>query len=297
MRDCPALLGLGRTAMRYPNVRMSKNSDPHNFTESVSAYSDLEKRSAAEILTLINGEDQKVPKAVERVIPQLKHLVEALVPRFVQGGRLLYLGAGTSGRLGIVDASEIPPTYGLDHARVIGLIAGGDEAIRKSVEFAEDDPQGARRDLDANNLQALDTVIGIAASGRTPYTVEAVRYAASMGCLTGAITCNSRSPLAKQAAHPIEVVVGPEVVTGSTRMKSGTAQKLVLNMITTTLMILTGRVEDNKMVWMQLTNRKLNDRGERMLMERLRISRQQAREMLGKHGSVSASISAHDSSR
>ncbi len=259
-------------------------------TESSSNFDSLESMSVAEILTNMNKEDQGVPLAVAGSIPQIEALVSAIVPRMKAGGRLFYIGAGTSGRLGILDASEIPPTYGMPADRVIGLIAGGDEAIRRSVEHAEDDEEQAWKDLEKYSISNQDALIGIAASGRTPYVIGGVKAARSAGLVTGCITCNDGSALAAAAEYPVEVVVGPEFVTGSTRMKSGTAQKLVLNMISTTLMIQLGRVKGNKMVDMQLSNEKLVDRGTRMVMEELQISRELANELLLTHKSVRAAV-------
>ncbi len=266
---------------------MEKSS---KVTEKASLYNQLENMSVAELLTNINREDQKVALAVEEALPAVTQLVEAIVPRFQEGGRLFYMGAGTSGRLGILDASEIPPTYGMPHDRVIGLMAGGDKAIRKAVEFAEDSMELAASDLKAHGLTAKDTVVGIAASGTTPYVIGALDYARELGALTGAIVNNPGSPVAAAAEIPIVVVVGPEFVTGSTRMKSGTSQKLVLNMISTALMIRIGRVEGNKMVHMQLNNTKLVDRGVRFLVEELQISYDEAKQLLETHGSVKSAI-------
>lgn len=255
-------------------------------TESDSLHNDLEKKTPGELLKIINEEDKKVADAVEMAIPQIEALVEKIIPRMKAGGRLFYIGAGTSGRLGILDASECPPTYGVPHDLVIGLIAGGDSAIRKAVEFAEDDKDGAWRDLQSYKPTSRDTLIGIAASGRTPYVIGGVKTAKENGLLTGCITNNEDSELARSVENPIEVVVGPEVVTGSTRMKSGTAQKLVLNMISTTVMIGLGRVKGNKMVDMQLANQKLVERGTLMIMEQMKIPQEQAELLLKKHGSV-----------
>jgi len=266
------------------------SNKPQKITESASHYDQLEKMSVSELLINMNREDQKVAYAVEKAIPQVTALVERLVPKFEQGGRLFYIGAGTSGRLGILDASEIPPTYGMPPSRVIGLIAGGDQAIRNAVEFAEDDPQQAWEDLKAYEIGEKDTVVGIAASGTTTYVIGGVQQARGNGLLTGCITCNPGAPLAQAAEFPIEVLVGPEFVTGSTRMKSGTAQKLVLNMISTTLMIKLGRVKGNKMVDMQIKNRKLVERGIRFLMEELKIERPEAERLLQQHGSVRAAL-------
>ncbi|MEM8584299.1 MAG: N-acetylmuramic acid 6-phosphate etherase [Bacteroidota bacterium] len=265
---------------------------PNRITESASLYNDLEQMPVEVLLRNINREDQKVALAVEKLIPTISIFVERLGNRFLQGGRLFYIGAGTSGRLGILDASEIPPTFGLPHDRVIGLIAGGDQAIRKAVEQAEDQPNRAVADLQSHQLNTLDTVLGIAASGTTPYVLGGIEYARNLGCLTAGLTNNPGAPLAIAAEIPIEVVVGPEFVTGSTRMKSGTAQKLVLNMISTSLMISIGRVKGNKMVNMQLNNNKLVDRGIRFLMEELSVNRGEAADLLKKYDSVRAAIEA-----
>ena len=259
-------------------------------TESSSTYQDLEQQSVDTILRQINAEDKTVPFAVEKVIPKIEALVHEIVKRMKQGGRLFYIGAGTSGRLGVVDASECPPTYGVPHDWVIGIIAGGDSAIRKAVENAEDDEKQAWVDMDAYKIDSLDTVIGIAASGRTPYVVGGLRDANAKGILTGCIVCNAGSVVAAEAQYPIEVIVGPEYVTGSTRMKSGTAQKLVLNMLSTAVMIQLGRVRGNKMVDMQLSNHKLVLRAIRMVCEATGVSEQQAAELLEKHGSVRNAI-------
>lgn len=263
------------------------------ITEQSSLYDNLEDMSSTDILESINREDQKVALAVREVIPRIVTLVDALIPRFEQGGRLFYMGAGTSGRLGVLDASEIPPTYGMPPERVIGLIAGGDGALRNSVEEAEDSPLLGRAALEEHDFTAMDTVIGIAASGTTPYVLGAVAYGQEVGAVTGCITNNPDSPLSRAVAFPIEVVVGPEFVTGSTRMKSGTAQKLVLNMISTTLMIKTGRVKGNKMVHMQLNNAKLINRGIRFLMEELDVTKEEAEALLQQHGSVKAALVAN----
>ena len=257
-----------------------------NVTEQASNYQDLEKMSIRELLININNEDKGVPNAVERAMPQIEALVPELVKQMKKGGRLFYIGAGTSGRLGILDASECPPTFGVAHGEVIGLIAGGDVAIRKAVEFAEDDITQGWKDLQEHQINHKDVVVGIAASGSTPYVIGAVKEARENGIITGCIACNRFSPLAKEVLFPIEVVVGPEFVTGSTRMKSGSAQKLVLNMISTSVMIQLGRIKGNKMVDMQLSNNKLVDRGTRMLMEELSVSRLEAEGLLKKHGSV-----------
>ncbi|HRK54588.1 MAG TPA: N-acetylmuramic acid 6-phosphate etherase [Cyclobacteriaceae bacterium] len=259
-------------------------------TESSSHYNDLEKMSIHDLLMHMNNEDQSVPLAVQKVIPAIETIVKAIVDRMKKGGRLFYIGAGTSGRLGILDASEIPPTYGMHHGKVIGLIAGGDRAIREPVEFAEDDADQAWKDLLVYEISKNDVLIGIAASGRTPYVIGGVRDAKGNGVLTGCITCNKGSQLAELVDYPIEVIVGPEFVTGSTRMKAGTAQKLVLNMISTSAMIQLGRIKGNKMVDMQLSNNKLVDRGTKMIMNELGVSEEQAATLLKKHGSVRAAI-------
>jgi N-acetylmuramic acid 6-phosphate etherase len=257
-----------------------------SITESPSFFDDLEKMSVRELLENINKEDQTVYSAVREVIPQIELLVNQIIARMRKGGRLFYIGAGTSGRLGILDASEIPPTFGVHYNLVIGLIAGGDIAIRKAVESAEDDYDQAWKDLMEHNINTGDVVVGIAASGRTPYVVGGVRYARQHGILTGCITCNPDSLVAKEVDIPIEAIVGPEFVTGSTRMKSGTAQKLILNMITTSTMIKLGHVKGNRMVDMQLTNQKLIERGTRMIMDELGFDADEAKKLLLEHGSV-----------
>lgn len=267
-------------------------ADFKKITETPSHYADLELMDTAVILENMNKEDQHVAAAVAKVIPMITKLVNGLEERFYKGGRLFYIGAGTSGRLGILDASEIPPTYGLPPNRVIGLIAGGDQAIRRSVEHAEDDREQAWKDLLAFDPTGIDTVVGIAASGTTPYVLGGVADARKNGMLTAGITNNPGSPLAIGAEIPIEVVVGPEFVTGSTRMKSGTSQKLVLNMISTALMIRIGRVKGNKMVNMQLSNDKLVDRGTRYLMEGLHLPYEEAKAVLNKYGSVKEALEA-----
>jgi N-acetylmuramic acid 6-phosphate etherase len=257
------------------------------ITEQPSNHRHLEKMSVGELLKNINAEDQTVPAAVEKAIPQIEKLAEAAADKMLMGGRMFYIGAGTSGRLGIVDASECPPTYGVPYGLVIGIIAGGDKAITTAVEFAEDDKEQGWKDLQEFNVSDKDVVIGIAASGTTPYVIGALEECRKRGIITGSISCNPDSPVSAAADFPIEVLVGPEFVTGSTRMKSGTAQKLVLNMISTAVMIQLGRVEDNKMVNMQLTNDKLVDRGTRMLMERVKMNDyDKAKELLLKYGSV-----------
>jgi N-acetylmuramic acid 6-phosphate etherase len=259
-------------------------------TESSSSYSDLEKMSVHDLLMNINKEDQTVPHAVQKVIPAIEGLVNAIVEKMHSGGRLFYIGAGTSGRLGVVDASEIPPTYGMPHGKVIGIIAGGDTAIRKAVEFAEDDAQQAWKDLEVYSINQQDVLVGIAASGRTPYVIGGLKEARANGIVTGCIACNLNTEVGKHADFPIEVLVGPEFVTGSTRMKSGTAQKLILNMISTAAMIRLARVKGNKMVDMQLTNLKLVDRGTKMVMEELGVSEAEAEQLLKKHGSVRKAV-------
>ncbi|WP_090249888.1 N-acetylmuramic acid 6-phosphate etherase [Lishizhenia tianjinensis] len=256
------------------------------ITESDSLYNDLEKMSTSELLVNMNKEDQKVALAVEKVIPEISEFVESCAEKMKAGGRLFYIGAGTSGRLGVVDASECPPTFGVDFNTVIGIIAGGDTAIRKAVEFAEDDVNQAWKDLKEYKFTAQDTLVGIAASGSTPYVIGGLKAANEIGAVTGAITCNPGSKMAEIAQHAMVPVVGPEFVTGSTRMKSGTAQKLVLNMISTSVMIKLGHVKGNKMVDMQLSNDKLVDRGARMVSNNLNIAYDAAKELLLKHGSV-----------
>jgi len=261
-----------------------------SITEHPSNFDNLEKMSISDLLVNINKEDSKVHLAVKKSIPQIEKLVGGIVERMKRGGRIFYLGAGTSGRLGVVDASEIPPTFGVPGNMVIGLIAGGDTAIRKAVESAEDDPDKAWVELESLKINKDDTVIGIAASGSTPYVVGGVRKARENGLLTGCVTCNPDGKLVEAAEIPVVAVVGPEFVTGSTRMKAGTAQKMILNMITTTVMIKLGRVKGNKMVNMQLTNKKLIERGTRMIVEELNIERDAARALLLKHGSVRKAI-------
>jgi N-acetylmuramic acid 6-phosphate etherase len=261
-------------------------------TESASHYRHLEKMSTHELLANMNAEDAKVPLAVAEAIPQIEKLVDVIADKMLAGGRLFYMGAGTSGRLGIVDASECPPTYGVPHGLVIGLIAGGDSAIRKAVEFAEDDTEQGWKDLLAYNINANDVVVGIAASGRTPYVIGALKHCRTEGIATGCIVCNPDSAVAANADYPIEVIVGPEFVTGSTRMKSGTAQKLVLNMLSTSVMIKIGRVEDNRMVNMQLSNEKLIERGTKMIMESTGFDFEKSKALLLKHGSVKLALEA-----
>lgn len=263
------------------------------ITESESLYDNLDQMSVRELLEGINNEDRKVAIAVGREIPKIEKLVTRIVERMRRGGRLFYIGAGTSGRLGVLDASEIPPTYGMPNTLVIGLIAGGDRALRNPVESAEDDLDKAWEELQQYNINTNDTLVGIAASGTTPYVIGALRKARSEGILTASISCNPDSPMAAEAEIAIEPVVGPEFVTGSTRMKSGTAQKMVLNMITTSTMIKLGRVKGNRMVNMQLTNQKLVDRGTRMIMEELRLDYEQSKNLLLLHGSVREAIDSY----
>lgn len=263
------------------------------ITESESLYDNLDQMSVRELLEGINNEDRKVAIAVGREIPKIEKLLTRIVERMRRGGRLFYIGAGTSGRLGVLDASEIPPTYGMPNTLVIGLIAGGDRALRNPVESAEDDLDKAWEELQQYHINTNDTLVGIAASGTTPYVIGALRKARSEGILTASISCNPDSPMAAEAEIAIEPVVGPEFVTGSTRMKSGTAQKMVLNMITTSTMIKLGRVKGNRMVNMQLTNQKLVDRGTRMIMEELRLDYEQSKNLLLLHGSVREAIDSY----
>ncbi|KGF36742.1 N-acetylmuramic acid 6-phosphate etherase [Hoylesella buccalis] len=256
------------------------------ITEEASLYNDLEHKSVEELLQDINTEDQKVALAVQKTIPQIAKLVKLIVPRMKQGGRIFYMGAGTSGRLGVLDASELPPTFGVSKTLVIGLIAGGDTALRNAVEAAEDDEEHGWNELAEHNINSNDTVIGIAASGTTPYVVGALRDAREHGILTACITSNPDSPMAAESDIAIEMIVGPEYVTGSSRMKSGTGQKMILNMISTAVMIQLGRVKGNKMVNMQLTNQKLVDRGTRMLVDILGLDYGKAKSLLLLHGSV-----------
>ncbi len=263
------------------------------ITESNSRHRHLENQSINEILYGINQEDKVVPLAVERAMPQIEKLVEAISDKMLSGGRLFYIGAGTSGRLGVVDASECPPTFGVPQGLVIGIIAGGEGAMFKAVEYAEDSTENGWHDLQTYNITPADVVVGIAASGTTPYVISALQQCRQQGIVTGSISCNPASPVSREADFPVEVVVGPEFVTGSTRMKSGTAQKLVLNMISTAVMIQLGRVEDNKMVNMQLTNEKLVDRGVKMLMEQLKeTDYEKAKALLLQYGSVKNAMDA-----
>lgn len=264
-------------------------------TEQSSKYEHLEQMPLHDLLTNINNEDKTVPLAVEKALPQIETLVTKVVEQMKKGGRLFYIGAGTSGRLGIVDASECPPTFGVPFDLVIGIIAGGDTAIRKAVEFAEDDKDQAWKDLQEWNINENDVVIGIAASGTTPYVIGGLEKCNENNITTGCITCNQGSPLAQTAQFPIEVVVGPEFVTGSSRMKAGTAQKLVLNMISTATMIQLGRVKGNKMVDMQLSNVKLIDRGVRMIMGEIPVTYEEAEKLLKEHGSVRKAVESYQS--
>jgi N-acetylmuramic acid 6-phosphate etherase len=259
-------------------------------TETSSHFDNLERMSVHELLVNINQEDKTVPLAVEKAIPQLEVLVQAVVERMQKGGRLFYIGAGTSGRLGIVDASECPPTYGVPHGLVVGIIAGGDTAIRKAVEFAEDDYEQAWKDLQQHAINPKDIVVGIAASGRTPYVIGGLEKCRATGIATGCIVCNAGSKVSQVADYPVEVITGPEFVTGSTRMKAGTGQKLALNMLTTATMIQLGHVKGNKMVDMQLSNHKLVHRAVRMVMDELPVSETEAERLLQQYGSVRAAI-------
>lgn len=266
-------------------------------TEQTSHYNNIEKMSITDLLLNINNEDQTVPEAVKKAIPQIHEIVQKTVSKLSAGGRLFYIGAGTSGRLGIVDASECPPTYGVPDDLVIGLIAGGDTAIRNAVENAEDSLEQGWEDLIKHNISNKDVVIGIAASGTTPYVIGALQQCNDNNIVTGCITCNKNSPIARTAQFPIEVVVGPEFVTGSSRMKAGTAQKLVLNMISTATMIKLGKVKGNKMVDMQLSNHKLVERGIKMIMEEIKIDKKLAENLLHKHGSVRKAVDAYNSKK
>jgi N-acetylmuramic acid 6-phosphate etherase len=265
-------------------------------TESESLYHDLDKMSTRTLLDSINQEDSKVPVAIAAAIPAIEQLVDAVTDKLLAGGRLFYMGAGTSGRLGIVDASECPPTYGVPQGLVIGLIAGGDSAIRKAVEFAEDNTEQGWKDLAAYDISAKDFVIGIAASGSTPYIVGALKKCRENKISTGCIVCNANSPITANADYPIEVIVGPEFVTGSTRMKAGTAQKLVLNMVSTSVMIKIGRVQGNRMVNMQLSNDKLIERGTRMVADATGLDENRAKKLLLEAGSVKAAVDEYNNS-
>jgi len=262
-------------------------------TEKVSNYDHLEKMSTSELLMSINKEDQTVAKSVQKVIPEVEKLVNEIVSKIEMGGRLFYIGAGTSGRLGVLDASECPPTFGVSPGIVIGLIAGGDSALRNAVENAEDNTTQAWKDLQEYQISAKDVLVGIAASGTTPYVIGGIKDARANGISTGCITCSANSPLAKASEYPIEVITGPEFVTGSTRMKAGTAQKIVLNMLTTSAMIKLGKVKGNKMVDMQLSNDKLVGRGTKMIMEELNIGKEEAEKLLLKHKSVRRAIDTY----
>jgi N-acetylmuramic acid 6-phosphate etherase len=262
----------------------------NRITESDSLHNDLDKMSTFELLEGINQEDQKVALAVQKILPEITEFIEAAAEKMKMGGRLFYIGAGTSGRLGIVDASECPPTFGVEHGLVVGIIAGGDTAIRKAVEFAEDDTTQGWKDLNEFALTKNDIIVGLAASGSTPYVIGAIKKANEKGNLTAGVTCNPGSPLALHAKFGLVAIVGPEFVTGSTRMKSGTAQKLILNMISTSLMVKLGRVQGNKMVDMQLSNNKLIDRGTRMIMHELKIDQRTASQLLATHGTVRKAI-------
>lgn len=272
----------------FKNVKLNKEFK--KITEQSSNYRHLERMSIKELLVNINTEDQLVPLAVQKELEAIERLIEVIVEQIQKGGKLFYIGAGTSGRLGILDASECPPTFGVPAELVNGLIAGGDNAIRKAVEHAEDDTEQAWKDLKENNIHKEDVVIGIAASGTTPYVVGGLKACQNEGIITGCMVCNPNSPISKVSDFPIEVVVGPEFVTGSSRMKAGTAQKLVLNMISTSVMIKLGRVKDNKMVDMQLSNAKLKQRGSLLIAEALGISEEKAAELLKTHGSVRKAI-------
>jgi len=267
--------------------------DFKKITEEDSLHDHLEENSVIEILNKINLEDQKVADAVKQVIEPIKNLVEAIVPKMKLGGRLFYMGAGTSGRLGVVDASECPPTFGVSFDLVVGIIAGGDSAIRKAVEFAEDDENQGWKDLEKLNINNKDSVIGIAASGTTPYVIGTLKKCNEKGIITGGITCNPGSPLDEIAKYSIVPIVGPEFITGSTRMKSGTAQKLILNMISTSIMVKLGKVKGNKMVDMQLSNNKLVSRAEKMVMDELNIGHEKAKNLIEKYGSVRKAIDSY----
>lgn len=264
------------------------------ITEQSSVYHDLEKMDTHTILESINNEDQKVANAVQKCIPQIEKLVDRITTNMKEGGRLFYFGAGTSGRLGVLDASECPPTYGVPPDLVIGIIAGGDGALRKSVEHAEDDPNQAWKDLINFNINKLDSAIGIAASGTTPYVINGLKACQAQGILTACITCNPGAPVTLVSDYPIVAEVGPEFVTGSTRMKSGTAQKLILNMISTSVMIKLGRVKGNKMIDMQMTNIKLKDRAAKIVVEKLQVTYDEAVDLLKKYGSIRAVIESKE---
>lgn len=263
-------------------------------TESASNYDHLEKMTTLELIENINREDKSIANSIQQILPQIQKVIDAIFPRMQNGGRLFYLGAGTSGRLGIVDASECPPTFGVKHGLVVGVIAGGDSAIRKAVEFAEDDPDLGWQDLQEFLINEKDSVIGIAASGTTPYVIGTLEKCNKQNILTACITCNEGTPLANTAKLSIECVVGPEFVTGSTRMKAGTAQKLILNMISTSIMIKMGRIQGNQMVDMQLSNNKLVDRGTKMVMNKTGVNYKTAQQLLKENGSIRAAINKHN---
>ena len=266
-------------------------------TEQASAYNDLEKMDTFELLSNMNTEDKSIPLILEEAIPSIMKLVDAIYDKMKDGGRLFYIGAGTSGRLGVLDASECPPTYGVPDTLVIGLIAGGDVALRKAVENAEDNTELAWKDLQKYNINDHDALIGIAASGTTPYVIGGVKEARKLGIITGCITCNKDSPLSLEVDYPVELVVGPEFVTGSTRMKAGTAQKLALNMVSTTVMIKLGRVRGNKMVDMQLSNKKLVTRAVQMIMTELKVNEELAEKLLKEHKSIRKAIDTFNSNK
>ena len=269
----------------------------HKTTEATSNYDNLEQKPVSELLGYMNSEDKSVPLAVEKVLPEVESLTQKVIEKLSEGGRLFYIGAGTSGRLGILDASECPPTFGVPHELVIGLIAGGDTAIRKAVEHAEDSLTQGWKDLKNHHISLEDIVIGIAASGTTPYVIEALRACQKHNITTGCVTCNKNSPLSEVADFPIEVIVGPEVITGSSRMKAGTAQKLILNMISTATMISLGRVKGNKMVDMQLSNDKLKDRAVRMIKEAIDVNDETAKQLLKQYKSVRVAINNYSNGR
>ncbi|NOU61816.1 N-acetylmuramic acid 6-phosphate etherase [Marinifilum caeruleilacunae] len=274
------------------NNTPNKKTD-NKITEAPSNFSNLEKMSVCELLNGINQEDGQIHLAVNKAIPEIEKFVSRLIDRIKAGGRLFYLGAGTSGRLGVLDASELPPTFGVPANIVIGLIAGGEKALRSAVESAEDDPEKAWQELQDYDINENDSVLGIAASGTTPYVIGGVKKARENGLLTACITCNPDAPVSKEAEIVIEAIVGPEFVTGSTRLKAGTAQKMILNMITTSLMIKLGRVKGNKMVNMQLTNKKLVERGTLMIMDELKLDKETSKSLLLEHGSVKKAIEAY----